>query len=269
MLLPESIISDADGTLVNTLHLIRHGQFETCRSYLTEIGVTEPDIPSYERYESVLHDVVGGSASDTLEKTVKILYHDRPDILAGVNYTDLHSRLNPIQDAIAPEFVKAYEGLSDFLKNLGLLGIKLAIFTSGTPHHVVRNIGVSLPEIGLADLYKRTDINDLEKLRIFEKTLADHYSIPMFTVVTCDDVATHKPDPASIFLAIQRLNSSPERSVVLGDHGVDMKAGINAGIAERIGIVHGFDDEQSLLGAGATTIVHSLSDFTSKLDTAD
>lgn len=266
MKLPESVISDADGTLVNTLRLIRYGQFETCRSYLTEIGVTEADIPDLETYETVLHEVIGGSASDTLEKTMKILFRERSDILDSVNYTNLHARLNPIQDAIAPEFVKAYEGLSDFLKSLGSAGINLAIFTSGTPHHVVRNLGISIPEIGLVDLYKRTNMDDVQKLRIFEKTLAEYFGIPIFTVVTCDDVAVHKPDPASIFLAINRLQSSPERSLVLGDHEVDMKSAINANVAERVGIVHGFDDERTLLAAGATSIVHSLIELTDRLN---
>ena len=32
MITPEAIISDADGTLVDTLSLIRHGQYETFKT---------------------------------------------------------------------------------------------------------------------------------------------------------------------------------------------------------------------------------------------
>lgn len=42
----EAIISDADGTLVNTLHLIRHGQYETAKAYLAQNGVAPPIYPA-------------------------------------------------------------------------------------------------------------------------------------------------------------------------------------------------------------------------------
>ncbi len=49
MIHPDAIISDADGTLVDTVHLIRHGQYETAKTYLGLKGVQL--IPSYEAYE--------------------------------------------------------------------------------------------------------------------------------------------------------------------------------------------------------------------------
>ena len=36
MRLPSAILSDADGTLVDTVKLIRHGQFEAVKTYLTQ-----------------------------------------------------------------------------------------------------------------------------------------------------------------------------------------------------------------------------------------
>lgn len=265
MITPEAIISDADGTLVDTLHLIRHGQYETAMTYLTQKGVDPVHVPDYETYEALLNQTVGGSARDTLEKTVTLLYRDQPHHLQGLDFDELHDLLNPIQDKIAPEFVKGYGGLSDLLARLGTLGIKLAIFTSGTPHHIVRNFGVSLPELGMIDLYKSTTMSYIEKLRYFENNLKEHFSIPEFTVITCDDVATHKPDPASLRLAMQRLGVTPEKSLVFGDHTVDMQAGVNAGVPARIGVTHGFNDDKVLLEAGATQVVHSLDELTNRL----
>lgn len=266
MITPEAIISDADGTLVDTLHLIRHGQYETAKTYLTQKDVDPAYLPDYETYETLLNQTVGGSARDTLEKTVRLLYEDQPERLEGLSFDELHDLLNPIQDSIAPEFVKAYDGLPRFLAKLGTLGIKLAIFTSGTPHHIVRNFGVSLPELGMTDLYQSPTMSDVEKLRLFENRVKEHFSIPDFTVVTCDDVSTHKPDPASLLLATQRLSVTPEKSLVFGDHAVDMRAGANAGVPTRVGITHGFNrDKAALLDAGATQVVHSLNELTDQL----
>ena len=265
MMTPEAFLSDADGTLVDTLHLIRHGQYETSKAYLMQVGVAPSAIPSYETYEVLLNQVVGGSARDTLERTVRLLYQDQPHHLDGLDFDALHDMLNPVQDKLAPEFVKPYEGLSRFLNRIGETGIKLAIFTSGTPHHVVRNFGVALPELGLTELYKDTGTGDVQKLRLFESQVKQHFAITEFTVVTCDDVSTHKPDPASLIMAMDRLNVQPDRSAVLGDHIVDIKAGVNAHVLERIGITHGFNGDRLLLDAGATRVVHSLDELTNQL----
>ena len=258
---PKAVLSDADGTLVDTVRLIRHGQYETAKSYLTQYGISEVDLPSYDTYEVLLNKVVGGSARDTLERTVRLLYESQPHHLEGMDFNVLHDMLNPIQDALAFEFIQPYEGLSEFFSRLGGLGIKLAIFTSGTPHHVVRNFGVALPELHLADLYKDKSLSDMAKLAEFEQSLAAHYGLPAFTVITCDDVATHKPHPAGLELAMSRLEVSPEESMVLGDHAVDMQSGINAGIGQRVGISHGFNDQETLLTSGATDVVGSLNEL--------
>lgn len=264
----EAIISDADGTLVNTLYLIRHGLYETFTTYFTAKGVDTCHIPDYETHEQVVNQTIGGSARDTLERTARLLFEDHPECLEGADFDELHDLLNPIQDKIAPEFVEAYEGLPRLLNRLGELGIKLAIFTSGARHHIVRNIGVSLPELGLVDLYKSTDMSDTEKLCLLEKKVKEYFRIPEFTVVTCEDIPTHKPDPASLVMAMKRLGVTPEKSLVFGDHAVDMQAGRNAGVPVRIGVTHGFNDDEVLLGAGATGIVHSLDELTVQLKTS-
>ena len=262
---PEAILSDADGTLVDTLHLIRHGQYETSKLYIEQLGLADRECPNYDTYEQLLNQTVGTSARDTLEKTLRLLYHNQPHHLKGMDFDALHDLLNPIQDKIAPEFVKAYDGLSDFLSQLGNAGIKLAIFTSGTPHHIVRNFGVALPKIDLADLYIDTSTSDVDKLSLFVATVKQYYGISEFTVVTCDDTTTHKPDPESLKLAMNRLGVTPAHSLVLGDHKVDMQSGINAGVVQRIGVTHGFNDRPTLEAAGASRVIDSLAELTLSL----
>lgn len=256
----EAIITDSDGTLIDTVHLIRHGQYEAARRYLIAHGIPDAELPDYESYDNILTQVVGGSARDTLEKTVRILYEASPHHLKGIDYDELHDLLNPVQDALAAEYIAPYEGLQEFLHDIGNAGVKLAIFTSGTPHYIVRNYGVALPELGLGDLYKDTARSDAEKLDIFTQTFAETYNIPGFTVITEGDTAHHKPAPDSLNLAMERLGATPEHSLVLGDHKVDMQAGVNAHVPTRVGVTHGFDDRETLLANGATHTADNLTE---------
>lgn len=254
----EAVLSDADGTLVDTVQLIRHGQYETARTYLEGHGIPPAEIPGYNHYEALLNQTVGGSARDTLEKTVRLLYELQPHHVEGIDFDALHDMLNPVQDRIAPEYVKPYEGLSETLRTLGSTGIKLAVFTSGTPHHVVRNFGAALPELGLATLSQDKSLTDRAKLDLFVAKAQEFYGLPAFTVVTADDTTRHKPDPEGLNLAMQRLGASPDASVVLGDHKVDIQTAVSAGVNRRIGITHGFNDKPTLEAAGATEIIDSL-----------
>lgn len=258
----EAIVSDSDGTLVDTVSLIRHGQYETARRYLTRHGIPDNEIPDYDTYNNLLTKTVGGSARHTLETTVRRLYEESPHHLEGMDFDELHDKLNPVQDELAPEYVEAYEGLSEVLHGLGKQGIKLAVFTSGTPHHIVRNFGVALPELDMLELHKDRFHTDIEKLRMFEDRLAEVFGIPDFSVVTADDTQKHKPEPDSLNLAMKRLNVKPSNLAALGDHKVDMQTAVNASVENRIGITHGFDDENTLRAHGATHIANSFSDVT-------
>jgi phosphoglycolate phosphatase-like HAD superfamily hydrolase len=73
-----------------------------------------------------------------------------------------------------------------------------------------------------------------------------------------DDVSASKRDPASLKLALDKVDVQPADALVLGDHRVDMQSGVNAGVPTRIGITHGFDDAVQLKAAGATAIIDKL-----------
>ena len=254
----EALLSDADGTLVNSVSLIRHGQYETIVTYLRDHGIPEPELPDYSTFEILLNQIVGGSARDTLELTVKMLFSDRENLVKDIDYSTLHNMLDPIQDRISKNYIKPYNGLSLLLKNLGQEGIKLAIFTSGTSHHIVRNMGIALPELDLTELFKDKSKSDKDKLDIFNKEIENKFSIPIFTVVTIDDTKEAKPHPEGLEIAMQRLGVKPNDCAVLGDHKADMQAGINATVPLRIGVTHGFDDRNALIKAGATEIINRL-----------
>jgi pyrophosphatase PpaX len=53
---------------------------------------------------------------------------------------------------------------------------------------------------------------------------------PYFDViVTLDHVAKAKPDPESIYLALKKLESTPDKAIMVGDNYHDILAGKNAG----------------------------------------
>lgn len=258
MEIPRAILSDSDGTLVDTLHLIRHGLYETSKSYFESLGIPDQDIPAYEAFEEIANQSVGGSPRHTLETAARLLYEHQPHHIERMDFNQLEALLDPIQDAIAPEFVKPYDGLSNLLRFLGEKGIMLAIFSSGTPHQIVRNIGVALPEVGMSTLFRNTAIDSRDKLDTFTTRVKEYYGLPDFTIVTSADTNTHKPNPEGINLAMNRLGVAASESAVFGDHKVDMQAGVNAFVPQRIGVTHGFNDRVTLEEAGATFTIDSL-----------
>ena len=76
---------------------------------------------------------------------------------------------------------------------------------------------------------------------------------------------THKPDPEGLNLVMDRISADPGSTMVLGDHAVDMQAGVNASIAFRAGITHGFGKAEQLIEAGANLIVTSLDELSARL----
>lgn len=114
----EALISDSDGTLLDTVSLIQHGQYETARQYLVEHGIPDEEIPTYETYDELLTKTVGGSAKDTLERTVRLLYKASPHHLESMDFDKLHDMLNPVQDRIAKEHIIGIRGALGFLAQL-------------------------------------------------------------------------------------------------------------------------------------------------------
>lgn len=254
----KAIISDSDGTLVNTLYLIRHGQYEAASEYLVARGVAREDLPTYEEYSRALDKVVGGPTSDTLRRTLAILAEKFPKIdLSQLDIAELDRSLTPIQDRLAPLYVHPYPGLDDLFKTASSLDLKMGIYTSGDGYMVVRHYGVSVPALGYSELYKDPNSTNAEKLQAFVERVKAIYDLPDFTIVTHEDVSSYKPDPEGILLALDRLGVKPEEAVVLGDLPVDMEAATRAGV-RGIGLTQGFGTADELRAAGAHTVCANL-----------
>ena len=254
----KAVISDADGTLVNTVYLIRHGQYETAVEYLMHRGVPREDIPGYEVYESYINKAVGGSTRETFEKTIRLLFSKTLEHhLEKIDFDELDNSLAPIQDHIAPLYVHPFHGLTELFTWLGASKTSMGIFTSGNRRMIVRNFGVSLPVLGYVDLFRDDSVSSEIRLNSFIERAKAVYGIPELSVVTCEDVAKTKPDPEGILKLMKKLNVKPDEVVLLGDHAVDMQAA-RAARVHGIGISHGFGTPAELKEAGAIRIVDDL-----------
>lgn len=254
----KAIISDADGTLVNTIYLIRHGQYEATVKYLLLRDVPRADIPSYEPYESYLNKSVGGNTRETFEKTLRLLFSQKHEhLLEKIDFDELDESLEPIQDHIAPLYVHPFHGLTELFTWAGKTKTNFGIFTSGNRRMIIRNFGVSLPVLGYTDLFRSDDTDISKRFEAFIARAKAVYGIPKLSIITCEDVTRTKPNPEGILKLIAALSLKPENIIALGDHPVDIQAAKDAGLY-AIGISHGFGSPADLKGAGAIRIVDDL-----------
>lgn len=97
-------------------------------------------------------------------------------------------------------FVTEFEGVTDTLRKLYDLGLKMAVVS--TKRRDMVEMGIDL--LGLEPYFE--------------------------TVIGLDDVTNPKPDPEPLLLALNRLGSSPEESLMIGDNFHDILGGKNAGV---------------------------------------
>lgn len=255
----KAIISDADGTLINTMYLIRHGQYETTSEYLLKLGVNRNLIPKYDIYENYINKSVGGNTRETIEKTLRQIYKKRhEEILNRINFDELYKGLEPVQDRLALLFVHPFDGLTDLLFWAGKTKTSIGIFSSGNRRMVVRNFGVSLPVLGFESLFQKDEINTEERIKAFKAKAEAVFGMPKLAIVTSDEVKKTKPDPEGINRLMKILDLTSNEVIILGDLPVDMLAAKAAGV-HALGISHGFGAPAELIKAGAILIVDDLS----------
>jgi phosphoglycolate phosphatase len=72
--------------------------------------------------------------------------------------------------------------------------------------------------------------------RVANELLAK-FALPHHLLLTRDDVARTKPNPEHLWEALRMLGEKPEASAMVGDHWMDIQAGINAGCAATLGVL--------------------------------
>ncbi len=113
----------------------------------------------------------------------------------------------------------AYDGLIQLVSDLKAKGMKLAVVTN-----------------------KAQDMAE----KLVNKLFGDLFD---YILGLREDVPA-KPDPTGIFMAMDELGVKPEKCAFVGDTGMDVAGGVNAG-AYPIGVLWGFREKDELLKFGA------------------
>lgn len=74
-------------------------------------------------------------------------------------------------------------------------------------------------------------------------------------IVACEDVSTHKPDPAPVQRLCQLTHVLPADAIVIGDTTYDIEMGRNAGVGLCYGVAWGNHSAQQLMQAGADKVI--------------
>jgi phosphoglycolate phosphatase len=67
--------------------------------------------------------------------------------------------------------------------------------------------------------------------------LLARFALPHHLLLTRDDVPKTKPNPEHLWAALEYLGESPEHTAMVGDHWMDIQAGVRAGCAATLGIL--------------------------------
>jgi pyrophosphatase PpaX len=179
----EALLSDVDGTLLNTHGLI----------------VAAFDIVLSNHHIS--HTIAG------IEATIgKSLMESYRILTSRADVADFMKEHGDFQEANL-QLATLFPGVSDTLKKLKTMGIKIAAVSTRT-----RNCRLMLDNAGIFNYFD--------------------------AIVTGDDVINHKPDPEALFLAMEELSIKPQQAIMMGDIAVDIKAGRNAG-TRTVGVTYG------------------------------
>ena len=175
-----------------------------------------------------IHRSIGMDSGRLLEA----LLGDRADEL-GERAKEGHTRHYEAMGARLRSFAKA----QDLLRTLADRGFEVVLATSA-------------PE------------NELEMLR---RTLDVEDAIA--TLTSADDVASAKPEPDIVQVALQRAQAGPEEAIFVGDSIWDVQAAGRAGVA-TIGFRSGGSSEQELLDAGAIAVYDDAAHLLAELDSS-
>jgi pyrophosphatase PpaX len=189
----EAVLFDLDGTLIDTVDLIR-----TSMRYATEkvLGEALPD--------------------DVLMRNVGVPLIVQMDEFAPGRAEELVAVYREHNARVHDEMVREYEGVTETLDALVERGLPLGIVTSKSGPVARRGLDL----FGLAPYFE--------------------------TIVSCDDVTVHKPDPHPLRHAAQAIGVAVERCVYVGDSPHDMSAAVAAGCVSVAALWGAFPPERVL-----------------------
>jgi pyrophosphatase PpaX len=125
----------------------------------------------------------------------------------------------PIKNGIKPEDIPEF---NQILKQKGQeLGVLTPPLFDGVLEMLRR----------LKEAHKKLVLITSSERQVIDIVLSHHEITELFDlVITVTDVKAHKPDPEGILFAIEKLGTTKEQAVMLGDSDKDLGAAKNAGV---------------------------------------
>ena len=74
--------------------------------------------------------------------------------------------------------------------------------------------------------------------RRVSQSLIDRFGLTCDILLTRDDVPRVKPDPDHLLRALAKLGVGASMSTMVGDHWMDIRAGVDAGCRSTVGVLH-------------------------------
>jgi pyrophosphatase PpaX len=207
----DPILFDLDGTVIDSVALIRESHRHAVRSVLRK-----------ELSDETLVAMVGRP----LIEQMRVFSEEHADKLLRVYRSWNHAHTD--------ELLHEYNGMDKLLGRLTAAGRTLGIVTSK-----------SKPTVDLA---------------FAVLPLRHHFSV----VIAAEDTDHHKPDPAPIRLALERLGADPARACYVGDAPFDIDAATAAGVT-AIGVTWGFFTRETLADLGPDVIVDTMDELAAVL----
>lgn len=204
-----TVIFDLDGTILNTIADLADAGNRICRKR--------------------------GWPEHAVEEYTAMVGHGMKNLVQQLSPEDCRS--SEVVEATLAEFMEdygshccektaPYEGVPEFLQELKVRGVQLAVYSN--------------------------------KADVLTCRIIDHYFPNVFTLVRGKrDGIPVKPDPAGIAGIMEELKAVPEKSLFVGDSSVDVKTG-HAGGMKVCGVPWGFRSRESLADAGADMIADTV-----------
>lgn len=217
----QAIVFDMAGTTINEDNLV----YKTLRSSIQEAGVTV----------SLDHVLLHGAGKEKLNAIVDILLASNASDLPNLSAQEIHlDFLDRLAKAYESTPISAFEGVSEIFQFCKSNGIQVVLNT-GYNRNTANSLLEKLP----------STINDLVDL-----------------LVTADDVENSRPAPDMILLAMEELGITNSSNVwKIGDSGIDIEEGQQAGCGRSIGITTGAQTREQLLTATPDAVIDHLSEL--------
>lgn len=177
-----------------------------------------------ENREEKLENIIR-TFGEPLELTMRNLFPEVPVEHAIETYRSYH------YDNFG-ELINVFPGMEELIRQLKKKKYKLGLVTSRL---------------------KNTTMQGLEKYG-----LAQYFD----AVVTADDTTKHKPDPEPVNIALEKLESQPEHSIMVGDTVFDIGCARNAGVTSvLVGWAVAVTEEQKKSPHGPDHIIEKAEDL--------